>query len=341
MRSDLTYTYTNDMTAYEWLMFRKNGIGASENSALLGIPSYQSALAIFWDKITPTVNVKDENFRMFMGKRQEAQIADLWQYWGGDEQSVIDNYNAKKKVRKCRRVNAFIQNPEFPWLSVSVDRIITKGETGKNGVLEIKNTTTQATKKFTGNIPPSHISQVAQGQLITGLDYGELVHLLDGNKMAVYPIEYNAEFGHLIVEKTKPFWHKVLIGKGLMLEREHAILNGDMNRANEIMQEIYAIEPQPTGSESDTEFLKERYRESEHVGVIMGNIEQKEIAIKYKEVHGQIKKLEAVKAECGNNLLNIIKDKNKLDFGDGSYVSVTVVKKENKKDEIRLNVQIK
>jgi predicted phage-related endonuclease len=126
MRSDLIYTYTNDMTAYDWLMFRKNYVNASENSALLGIPSYQSALAIFWDKITQSVNVKDENFRMFMGKRQEAQIADLWQYWGGDEQSVIDNYNAKKKVRKCRRVNAFIQNPEFPWLSVSVDRLINK-----------------------------------------------------------------------------------------------------------------------------------------------------------------------------------------------------------------------
>ena len=61
MRSDLIYTFTHDMSNQDWLAFRKQGFGASEIGAILGLSEYKSALEVFYDKIEPTINFQFEN----------------------------------------------------------------------------------------------------------------------------------------------------------------------------------------------------------------------------------------------------------------------------------------
>ena len=120
--SNLIYTSTAEMTPEQWLGFRKCGIGASEVGALMGLSQYKSNIELFYDKIGQGLGFNVENIAMFMGTELEDFIAKMWQYWGGSEASLIDNFRKGTKVRKMQKVNAYIQNPKFPWLFVSLDR---------------------------------------------------------------------------------------------------------------------------------------------------------------------------------------------------------------------------
>jgi len=114
---------------------------------------------------------------MFMGRFMEDHIAELWSFWDGDTDSMMANFTAGTPVRKCRKQNAFIINPQFPHLFASVDRIINKGDNGKEGILEIKTISGFASDMWIAGIPPQYIVQLQQYLLVTGLEYGEMAIL--------------------------------------------------------------------------------------------------------------------------------------------------------------------
>ena len=120
--SNLIYTSTAEMTPEQWLGFRKCGLGASEVGAVMGLSQYKSNVELFYDKIGQGLGFSVENIAMFMGTELEQFIANIWQFWDGTEAGMIENFRTQNKVRKMQRVNAYIQNPKFPWLFVSLDR---------------------------------------------------------------------------------------------------------------------------------------------------------------------------------------------------------------------------
>ena len=143
-QSKLIYTSTEGMSNEDWLRFRKRGIGASEVGAIMGLSQYKSNVELFYEKIGQGLGYTVENIRMYFGKEYENPIARMWEFWGGNEASLIENTRLNRKVRRMQRVKAYIQNPKYPHLFVSLDRRINKHidpETGKergNGALEIK-----------------------------------------------------------------------------------------------------------------------------------------------------------------------------------------------------------
>jgi len=217
MRNDLIKVPTPGMTKEDWLRFRLNGIGASEIATISGLNKYKSSHQLFYEKVEQNIE-EFENVAMFMGKYEEDSISDLWQYFENDMVTMIQNYNAKRIIRRCRRINAYLINPEYPWLFASLDRIINKGNNEKEGVLELKTISGYASDIWIGGIPPQYLIQLQQQLLISDLDYGELCMKKDGRYIEIYSFERNQDIINNIIEVSKRFWDNVLEARKLLAQ---------------------------------------------------------------------------------------------------------------------------
>lgn len=224
MRTDLIKVSTLEMAKEDWLRFRLHGIGASEIATIMGLNKYKSSHQLFYEKVEQNIE-EFENVSMFMGKYMEDSIAELWQYYENETGSaedaqlkMIDNFNNKKIVRKCRKINSYLVNPEYPWLFASLDRLINKGDNGKEGALELKTISGYASDIWIGGIPPQYLVQLQQQLLISDLDYGELCILKDGRYIEVFKFERTQEIIDNIIEVSKNFWDNVLQARSLLAQ---------------------------------------------------------------------------------------------------------------------------
>lgn len=322
MNSSLQFISTNGMSETDWLAYRSSGLGASEISAVLGLNPYKSSIELFYEKIGMYPKISIENIAMFMGTEQEAFVANLWQYWGGNEESLIENYRNKNLIRKCQRVNAYVRNPEYPHLFVSLDRKINKHGDKDEGALEIKTISGYEADKWEGGIPPSHIMQLQTQLMVCMFDYGELAVLRDGRRFEVFQFEKMQSVCDTIAEKTAEFWERVETAKKLVNGEFEARRGFKYKLADELKAEIEQLEPDPDGSQSYANYLKEKYKTSR--GERIGIITDKENARLAKSVSEQIKKLTEEKTEYENRLKKSMGEVQTLDLGVNGKVHWSV-----------------
>lgn len=328
MKSHLLTVPTGNMTADEWLAYRKRGIGASEVGTILGLNPYKCAAQLFYEKLGEDLGYTVENMAMFLGKEQEPFIANLWQYWDINDPTeavMMRNYREKKVMRKCQRVNAYVHNPKYPWLFVSLDRKINKNSTqgyeGDEGTLELKTIAGYEAKKWEAGTPPAYVIQVQTQMLVCEFPFGELAIFEDGRRFDVLPFEAMPDIQETIVTKTKEFWDRVERGRVLMTQRFEATRNFSYQTVNDIDEELTSVEPPPDGSEAFAKYLKERYRIAAP-GEQEGTDDQLTMAIKHKHAAAGIKELEAEKMLYENQLKNVLRDgADKLTFGESGYIS--------------------
>jgi predicted phage-related endonuclease len=335
MNSKLILVDTRNMSQEDWLRYRKKGIGASEVGTILGLNPYKCSAQLFYEKLgEETLTL--ENMAMFLGKEQEAFIADLWQYWNPDdptEGTLIQNAREHRKMRRCQRVNAYVVNPDFPWLFVSLDRKINKRQkrdidgreilynTEDEGALEIKTIAGYEADKWEAGIPPSHVVQVQTQLLVCGFSFGELAILRDGRQFDVIPFEANPDVQETIVRKTREFWDRIEQGRILKTQRFEAERNFNYKAVEEINERLTAVEPPPDGSEAFAKYLKERYKIAEP-GEQKGTDEQLEWAERHRMINVNLKELQEREREVENKLKNVLRDgADKIDFGPHGYVS--------------------
>lgn len=323
MNKNLILHSTVGMSREDWLKYRRTGIGASEVGTVMGLSPYKSSIQLFYEKIGE-MQEDVENIYTFMGKEQEDFIADLWQYWDPLEPSegvMIQNYRAGKIVRKCQRVRAYVRNPQYPWLFVSLDRKINKHAGREEGVLEIKTIGGYEANKWESGIPISHIVQVQQQILVCGVRYGEMAVLQDGRNYFVYPFDYNATICKQIIFKTRDFWERVVAARGVITRRFEAQRNFNMRVVQECDAELQRLEPEPDGTQAYANFLKQKYRIAVP-GERSGNDQQLERARSHVKISEKIKKLEGQRLLLENQLKADLKDgADCLTFGDAGKVS--------------------
>lgn len=330
----LIYIPTTGMDYTDWLRFRKRGIGASETGVVLGLSPYKSNVELYYDKIGEGLNIKPDNIAMFMGREQEDFIAKMWEYWGGSEESLIENYKTGNRVRKMRRVNAYIVNEKYPHLFVSLDRIINKNQllpeelsdeqivlikTG-NGTLELKTISGWEAEKWEAGVPPVYIIQKHTQLLVTGWQYGELAILKDGRFFDVLPFEKNPQIETLIVDKTLDFWNRVERTRALLTARFEAEKNFNVKKVRELSAEIQRLEPDADGSEGLATFLKEKYRDAEPKSERSGNDEELEWAREHLSGKTRIKDINAEIQLNENRLKKSMGTVECLTFGDSGRI---------------------
>lgn len=321
MNSNLILTSTRDMDRQAWLAFRWCGLGGSDVGTVLGLNQYKSALELFHEKTNPTPKMDYENISMFMGKFDETGIAELWEYWDGSQEIMIANYNAGTKVRRCQRVNAYVQNPKYPWLFVSLDRKINKTPMKNEGALEIKTIAGYESDKWESGIPPGHIVQVQTQILVCEFNHGELAVQKDGRQFDVYPFTTNTNIQQGIIEKTKIFWDKVVLARQLLTERYEADRNFNQRRVNEINAQLQLVEPDADGTVAYENYIKEKYKRSTEAGIILGTDEDYQLALEHRINVENKAELEDKIRLLSNRLKTRIGSMETLDFGTKGKVS--------------------
>lgn len=260
MKSKLELIPTTGMTREAWLSWRHNGLGASEVGAVLGLDDYTSSLELYYYKIGEVPKFDTESLMSFLGREQEDLIARLWQYWDGDEDSMIRNFRAGNIVRRCQRVNAFVRNPDIPWLYVSLDRKINVTDTAGEGNLELKTIGGFEADKWESGLPPKYITQVQSQMCVCEFDHGEMAILQDGRKFHVLPFERSEVIMSKILDATRDFWDRVVRGRKLVTEKYHAMTNYNQKRVEQLTHEIDALAPEPDGTLVYSDYLAQRHQ---------------------------------------------------------------------------------
>jgi putative phage-type endonuclease len=321
MKSKIKLVPTATMSQVDWLEYRKQGIGASECGVVMGLSPYKSSLELFYDKIGEGLGFNIENLAMFLGKEQEHFIATLWEYWEKDKDTMIKNYRDGRKVRRCKRVNAYAHNPAYPWLFASLDREINQHGDRGNGTLELKTIGGYEADKWESGLPPVYVIQVQAQMLVCEMAYGEIAILKDNRDFMVLPFEFHESIAEGILAHTERFWKRVEEGRKIMTQTFEAKRTFNMRAVEELTAQLQSIEPEPDGSEAFNNFLKEKYRIAVP-GERLGTIEELNEAQQHKEIANRIKELTETKQLHENRLKNVLRDgADKLDFGANGYVS--------------------
>ncbi len=298
-----------DTNLDEWLAFRTNGLGASDIGTLMGLNPYKSKIELFYQKLGLIPIKQDENIPMFYGNRLEEFVANMWEYYDGeDAESVIRNYNEGTKIRHCRSVSGYIVNSDYPHLFLSPDRIIVSSETDKliyggklirknfKGVLEVKTINGFASKQWEAGIPPSYVTQLQTYLFGLEIEYGEIVFLEDGRKLWSIPMELNINLRDQIVSTMNEFMDRIAAAKA-------------------DIENVHLYEPEPDGTEAFEKFLNSKYSDSESK-TLQGTDEMFQIAVRHKVLSSEIKEMESQSRECSNLLKNYMKEHEAIDFGE-------------------------
>lgn len=331
--SQKEYTFLEEFfKSQEWLEFIFPCIGGSEIAAVKGLNPYQSIIELFYEKVgvKPTYDI--DNVAMFWGRELEQQIAEKWQYWDGDPDTQIDNFTKENVIRRCRRLNAYVQNKSFPWIFVSLDRVINKGGGKEEGSLECKTISGFAANMWENGIPPMYVAQLQTQLAVCGFDHGEIALLKDGRYFDVLPFDRSEGIISALTEASREFYE--LVKKGLALYCLY-LTCPDAEKRPYLLAEIDKLAPEPDGSPAYENYLNTRYQDE---GISLpGGSDELDAARDYMYYNRAIKALEEGKTLASNKLKAFMKEANTIDFGaDGK-----VTWKENKAGTRSISVKVK
>lgn len=322
----ISWQDNSKLTYDEWLVARLNTIGASEVAVVVAGTKYMSSLELFYEKIGAPKK-KISNLRTFIGKETEELSATMWKYFSGTDQSIVDNFERGNQIKECTHINSTAFNSDYPYLSVTPDRRIEPFGiyAGKGyGSLEIKNTNSWVLKSYETGIPPENAMQLASQMMVCDWNYGELFYFIDNKSCECYPIE-RSEIKH--IEETiqfhcNRFWDSVIEGRKVYNRMFECKRNMNQRGVDECVKELYRLEPPVQNTESYLSFLSEKYVDRlAGVGVIPGTPEQKQIALKHKELEKQKKAIANEQLSLEIALKNAIGDMSVLDFGKEGKVT--------------------
>lgn len=274
----------------EWHEFRKTGIGASEAATVCGINEYDSAVRLFHEKVGTQKSTFMGNERTFWGSYMEPLILDMWQYWDGKD--FITNYNLKNVVRTHKIPNGVYTNTDYPWLFYTPDAIINAGQLDlygnpldKDCPLECKCIDKLAYQNY-GGLPRRYLYQIHHEMIVMDVQYAEFVYHVGGNEFKVQAIEMDMDIANEILEKTYLFWYK-----RVQAAKDQPI---------EIVQQL---EPEPDGTESYTDFQKERFQKRNEK--IMGTAEMYNRLVQREYLLGYISLLDEQATKIKNEVLQL------------------------------------
>jgi len=179
--------HTDKMTRDEWLAARKNGIGGSEASAVLGVNPYSSPLKVYRDKLSQdTEDVTNEAMRQ-----------------GHDFEDYVARRFQEETGMKVRRLNRILQNPDHPWMLANIDRDIV----GEDAGLEIKTTSALNLKRFKGGeFPANYYCQCVHYMAVTGAGRWYVAILVLGKSFHVFEIDRNEDDIRTLTDAEEVFW---------------------------------------------------------------------------------------------------------------------------------------
>lgn len=181
---------TKDMPHEEWLDHRRQRIGGSDASAILGMNKWCSPYTIWADKLGK-LPPKEDNEAMRLGRDLEEYVAKRFTEATG---------------KKVRRENNILINPDIPFAHANVDRMII----GEDAGLECKTTSVMNLKKFkNGEYPENYYTQCVHYLMVTGCERWYLGVLILGVEFKWFVIERDEGEIEALRKSEEEFWEYV------------------------------------------------------------------------------------------------------------------------------------
>lgn len=161
-------------TRAEWLKARKNYIGGSDASAVVGMNPYKSNIDLWLEKTGQIIpeDISDKPYVQF-GHDAEPLMRELFKLDCPEYQVFYEENN-------------MFLNEKYPWGHFSADGWLIDAE-GRKGILEIKTTEilrSMQKEKWKDKLPDNYYVQLLHGFLITEAEFailkGRLKSVIDG-----------------------------------------------------------------------------------------------------------------------------------------------------------------
>ena len=184
---------TDNLSKEEWLRYRKQGIGGSDVSCLLGINKWKSEIELWLDKTNQTNDPVEENEAM---------------QWGNIMEPIIRNHFAEVTGKTVVELKAMLQHPEHPFMLADVDGV-TVDDSGNPAILEIKTASEFKRSDWEEGVPAYYQTQVQHYLCVTGIQKAYVAVLIGGNSFRIFEVDADAEIQDMLIAVEKNFWNKV------------------------------------------------------------------------------------------------------------------------------------
>lgn len=191
---------TKQMSREQWLQVRKQGIGASDAAAAIGLNPYQSPLALWLvktgrDSALPSPNPDDDTSPVF---------------WGNVLEPIVAQCYAKRTGNKVRKVNAVLQHADADkhWMLANLDYAVVGNDEVQ--ILECKTAGEHTAKSWREGVPHYVQCQVQHQLAVTGKQAADVCVLICGQELRIYRIERDDELIAQLIELERRFWQFVI-----------------------------------------------------------------------------------------------------------------------------------
>ena len=175
-----------------WLQYRKQGIGGSDAGAVCGLNPYRTAIQVYYDKTSDSIEEID-NEAMRQGRELEEYVAKRF---------------CEASGKRVRRANAMFYDEKNPFMLADVDRMIV----GENAGLECKTASPYSEEKWRDDkIPLSYQLQCYHYMSVCNADAWYIAVLIYGRDFKYYRIERDDEVIENLIRIEKEFWNEYVL----------------------------------------------------------------------------------------------------------------------------------
>lgn len=187
MKPYITHKYK---TKEEWEELRRTGIGGSDIGAVMGYNKYKNASDVWREKVYGIT--ENETEKMRFGTLLEEVVA----------LEFSSRYNLEVKKPKY-----ILRSRNYPYLIASIDYFVY--ENGEQGILEVKTTSSFVYKSWSNYLPMNYYLQLQHYLLVSGLKWGYIAILINGQQLERMKFEKDEEAQEMIIKEGEKFWQYV------------------------------------------------------------------------------------------------------------------------------------
>lgn len=176
---------------------RKNYIGGSDMSVILGISKYKTAHQLYLEK---------------KGLIENTQAESPVQYWGNQVEPILRNeFSRRNKVIVEEPSETFI-HPLYPFMRANLDGYIREKNSPWEGKTSGQFMAQHWGEEQSDEIPIEYIVQIAHYCSVMSSNIGYISVLIGGNDYREFVYKRDLELERKIVEAAHNFWHSLQKG---------------------------------------------------------------------------------------------------------------------------------
>lgn len=175
-----------DADRAEWLSVRREGIGGSDCSAVMGMNLRYASPYTVWEDKTGRAPEVDETEAMLWGNLLEAPIRE----------------EAMRRLGLSFTLPGTLRSRENPWQQANLD-----GAASDGGIIECKNTGQWMAADWDGQIPDHAELQCQHNMAVTGAPHAWVAGLVGGNRLRIERVERDEDLIETIVAEESRLWH--------------------------------------------------------------------------------------------------------------------------------------